>query len=176
RRARRASPLDVLLGQGHERVAKHEGDVAVRRLVDGHQIRMSPARLRVPFGEDADHDASFSATSLSSYRGAPRLCRGATERWGVWGAISGPPMSLGADGDPDVRVLAMHQQQHGRARGVAPQRLLEILHVAHRPMVDLRDDVAGLEAGGLGTAAVVDIRSEERRVGKEGGSGGYAEV
>src|SRR5438309_3107721 len=91
--ARRASPLDVLLGQGHERVAKHEGDVAVRRLVDGHQIRMSPARVRVPFGEDADHDASLSARSLSGYRGAPRLCRGATERWGVWGAVSGPPMS-----------------------------------------------------------------------------------
>src|SRR5882762_9213102 len=126
-RARRAPPLGVLLGQGHECVAKHEGDVAVRRLVNGHQIRMSPARLCVPFGEDAGHDASFR---------------------------------LGADGDPDVRVLAMHQQQHGRARGVAPQRLLEILHVAHRPMVDLRDDVAGLEAGGLGTAAVVDIHDE----------------
>src|SRR5882762_8727615 len=106
-RARRAPPLGVLLGQGHERVAKHEGNVAVRRLVDGHQIGMSPARLRVPFGEDAGHDASLLARSLSGYRGAPRLCRGATERWGVWGAISGPHV-LGADGDPDVRILAMH--------------------------------------------------------------------
>ena len=28
------------------------------------------------------------------HRGALRLCRGASERWGVWGAISGPPMRL----------------------------------------------------------------------------------
>src|SRR3989441_12333 len=34
------------------------------------------------------------ARSLSRNRGAPRLRRGATSGWGVWGAISGPPMSL----------------------------------------------------------------------------------
>src|SRR5688572_1504386 len=28
---------------------------------------------------------------LCQPRGAPRLCRGAPERWGVWGAMSGPP-------------------------------------------------------------------------------------
>src|SRR5438128_9107328 len=28
---------------------------------------------------------------LAPDRGAPRLGRGASERWGVWGAISGPP-------------------------------------------------------------------------------------
>src|SRR5947207_11313725 len=27
-------------------------------------------------------------------RGAPRLRRGASERWGVWGAISGPPTTI----------------------------------------------------------------------------------
>src|SRR5206468_2625901 len=31
---------------------------------------------------------------LCRARGAPRLRRGASERWGVWGAISGPPTTI----------------------------------------------------------------------------------
>src|SRR5207249_2298027 len=34
------------------------------------------------------------ALSFATSRGAPRLRRGAAERWGVLGAISGPPMSI----------------------------------------------------------------------------------
>src|SRR5688500_3397940 len=37
------------------------------------------------------------------YRGASRLCRDASERWGVWGAMSGPPTSLD-DHSPSVLV------------------------------------------------------------------------
>src|SRR6266404_9606678 len=33
--------------------------------------------------------------TLAGVRGATRLCRGAPNVWGVWGAISGPPISNG---------------------------------------------------------------------------------
>src|SRR6266403_867884 len=32
------------------------------------------------------------------YRGAPRLSPGRDERWGVWGAMSGPPISIDTTG------------------------------------------------------------------------------
>src|SRR6266404_1924833 len=34
------------------------------------------------------------------YRGAPRLSPGRDERWGVWGAMSGPPISIDTTGPP----------------------------------------------------------------------------
>src|SRR5439155_16321406 len=49
-------------------------------------------------------------------RGAPRLRRGASERWGVWGAISGPPTTLDVSPVPDARVdprvADVHQEVH----------------------------------------------------------------
>src|SRR5438445_13298724 len=36
-------------------------------------------------------------SGLPGYRGAPRLCRGATSAGGVWGAISGPPTAIERD-------------------------------------------------------------------------------
>src|SRR5439155_17941840 len=45
-------------------------------------------------------------------RGAARLRRGASERWGVWGAISWPPMSL--EGGHDLRREALELFQNHR--------------------------------------------------------------
>src|SRR2546425_10880035 len=106
--------------------------------------------------------ARFWTRSLSEYRGAPRLPRGAPsvggrgaprlrrgatsvcgsrrataspgrdERWGVWGAISGPPMSL-----------VEHHRIAGRAGGAndpqrrPDERALEDLFVDERLGVDV---------------------------------------
>src|SRR5207247_1894841 len=69
-------------------------------------------------------------------------------------------LRLGADGEPEGVAVALHQHQDGRPRGVTAERLLQILDARDRAVVDLRDDVAGLEAGGLGAAAVVDTHDE----------------
>src|SRR5437764_9301007 len=47
-------------------------------------------------------------------QGAPGLCRGASERGGGWGAMSGPPTS-----DDDIVRLRRPRSLHGRHGGAA---------------------------------------------------------
>src|SRR5258707_3582370 len=53
---------------------------------------------------------------LAPDRGAPRLRRGASERWGVWGAISGPPTSA----DEAAREHAGPELERGAPAGRLP--------------------------------------------------------
>jgi hypothetical protein len=71
--------------------------------------------------------------SLSDYREAPRLSRGATalprrpERWGVWGAMSGPPMFTVTEEEP---MKAIVFEKTGGP---------EVLALADVPQPDVRD-------------------------------------
>src|SRR3989475_2798596 len=51
-----------------------------------------------PDVEDRSHETTSYAcgdrATLRRDRGAARVPRAASERWGVWGAISGPPISM----------------------------------------------------------------------------------
>src|SRR6266403_4728398 len=49
---------------------------------------------------------------LAPDRGAPRLGRGASERWGVWGAMSGPLTSMGGPCRGRSRRI---EERHGLA-------------------------------------------------------------
>src|SRR5437762_8623116 len=48
-----------------------------------------------PYAVWMSRTASSGALTVWQPRGAPRLRRGASERWGVWGAGSGPPTTIG---------------------------------------------------------------------------------
>src|SRR5437764_7827365 len=58
-------------------------------------------RLSAPGGAASTASGTGTGTRATAMdytyrrgRGAPRLRRGASERWGVWGAISGPPTTI----------------------------------------------------------------------------------
>src|SRR6267143_442526 len=112
-------------------------------------------------------------------RGAPRLRRGASERWGVWGAISGPPIwsvvkQLGGDdpledfGDltlglvvPGVLELVLGRVVERARRHVGPRRCvaerlhppLRVLAAQHEVDEDLR---------GIRVRRVLDDREQRR--------------
>src|SRR2546430_12146589 len=102
------------------------------------------------------------------YRGAPRLRRGATSGWGVWGAISGPPIVLVV-----AAVLPVTRGAVGNA-GARSDELPVDEDVVHDREADA---VRVLRRGRIGALVVEDRdahdraagrnRSEERRVGKE---------
>src|SRR2546428_11701405 len=77
------------------------GEVQARAVtVEQRPQRVPRKRLAhvrpAPDVEDRSHEqTSYSAEIelLCGDRGAARVPRAASERWGVWGAISGPPIS-----------------------------------------------------------------------------------
>src|SRR5881296_1178758 len=76
------------------------------------------------------------------YRGAPRLCRGVSERWGAWGALRGPPSQSvfdeGAEVAPAQRVAKLPE----RLRFDLPDTLAR--HV--EPLADFFESVLALLA------------------------------
>src|SRR5881628_2825772 len=96
-----------------------------------------------------------SGSSRYGYRGAPRLCRGASERWGLWGAISGPPTSLARGRDVGARLL-----QRGVEEGVGvdvAERGGDRLGHARMPGAQRRQKCADLAAhAGLVRARAAD--------------------
>src|SRR3989442_10976947 len=76
--------------------ARH-GFAGARRAVGGSGGPFrGPASLAEPVGVSRGATASPGRPERVGGRGAPRLRRGATSGWGVWGAISGPRISRGA--------------------------------------------------------------------------------
>ena len=74
-------------GLAHERDGLAFGDVP-RHAVDGADDAAARQKMRLEV--DDLEEGTHSARECSMCRGALRLCRGAAERGGVWGAISGP--------------------------------------------------------------------------------------
>src|SRR5881227_4484697 len=91
------------------------GDRRLRR-VTAFEERHGLAGARRTLGSVRGHvgaphvNARAMSGPLAPDRGAPRLGRGASERWGVWGAISGPPTSSIPDTRIQPRVADVHQE------------------------------------------------------------------
>src|SRR5207302_991783 len=103
------------------------------------------------------------------YRGAPRVSRGASERWGVWGAISGPPILIGetAKGDPLVICPLLRARPLQRVPDAVVQSA-----VARAPALDGEDGDAQGGRAALGVrlgAGAVDEGDET--CGRYGPSG-----
>src|SRR5438034_2248505 len=69
--------------------------------------------------------SSSGAVTVWQPRGAPRLRRGASERWGVWGAGSGPPTTIGVSPAlSEVDAAHLGVGAHGRRGAVGDHAAL----------------------------------------------------
>src|SRR5439155_360828 len=149
---------------GHEVVVRRWARVGHLHALDDPDVGLEH-ELPPDFRREAEPDGSHRAVPAADRRRlpasagaqAPALGAAPREEAMVGCQLSHDPPQLGG---PHGVAVALHQHQDGRPRGVTAERLLQILDARDRAVVDLRDDVAGLEAGGLGAAAVVDTHDE----------------
>src|SRR5438034_1197851 len=92
--------------------------------------------------------SSSGAVTVWQPRGAPRLRRGASERWGVWGAGSGPPTTIGVSPAlSEVDAAHLGVGAHGRRGAVGePQRLQQAQRLVSVEVADRRERVPAAPA------------------------------